>query len=57
MDQYVPTAPPQFPITQLGTFKQDSTTTLSLWEHSRSTLNDTTFLYPGLHTMDFTFSR
>uniref|UniRef100_A0A2K5EUJ2 Uncharacterized protein n=1 Tax=Aotus nancymaae TaxID=37293 RepID=A0A2K5EUJ2_AOTNA len=24
MDQYVPTAPPQFPITQLGTFKQDS---------------------------------
>ncbi|XP_017819049.1 LOW QUALITY PROTEIN: small integral membrane protein 21 [Callithrix jacchus] len=47
MDKYVPTAPPQFPITQLGTFKQDSAgkgwilkgnflrkeapTTLSLW--------------------------
>uniref|UniRef100_A0A2K5EUG4 Uncharacterized protein n=1 Tax=Aotus nancymaae TaxID=37293 RepID=A0A2K5EUG4_AOTNA len=77
MDQYVPTAPPQFPITQLGTFKQDSAgkgwifkrnflqkeapTTLSTFEviqeHSRSTINDTTFLSPGLHTMDFPFSR
>uniref|UniRef100_A0A2K6S1D2 Uncharacterized protein n=1 Tax=Saimiri boliviensis boliviensis TaxID=39432 RepID=A0A2K6S1D2_SAIBB len=88
MDQYVPTSPPQFPITQLGTFKQDSAMKTKgqfycnifiisiqkrkclfplclLWlstfeviqEHSRSTINDTTFLNPGLHTMDFPFSR
>ncbi|PNI39448.1 SMIM21 isoform 2 [Pan troglodytes] len=77
MDQYVSTAPPRFPIAQLGTFKQDSAgmgqilkgnllqkkapTTLSTFEviqeHSRSRINDTTFLSHGLHTMDFPCSR
>uniref|UniRef100_A0A2I2Z4J3 Small integral membrane protein 21 n=1 Tax=Gorilla gorilla gorilla TaxID=9595 RepID=A0A2I2Z4J3_GORGO len=64
MDQYVST---------LGTFKQDSagkgqilkgnlpqkklSTFEVIQEHSRSRINDTTFLSHGLHTMDFPCSR